>query len=381
MPLVYAPGIGLSTLFLSVVTEQFHGSWQIGLLATYGSGILFLLLASMGLYERVAKAIPYPIRMGIVAGLGLGIVRMGLEAAGVLIKNQNGFYDFGTLQSKEFLCGILGIGCILLFIKLKLRQAITLGLFFTYFIGMVMMFLDFIHTTGLGVSEFISTYFDYRWNFHGLTKVAFQFPRFSEMMDVGLILDFIIVTFIFSITHFFDSVGTVTATTSMIQKGDINFNDQYVKRSITANGVGSIISACLGTSSVTLYSESMIGIMGGGKTGLCAIVVAACMFVALLLAPMITAMTTFVMAPALIVVGLILMKQIKAIDRTKPIERLTSLLVFVYLGLTFRIAEAVLYGMLIYMVLMIISGKRRLLNRSSLLLFGFSIIYILLQLT
>jgi AGZA family xanthine/uracil permease-like MFS transporter len=241
--------------------------------------------------------------------------------------------------------------------------------------------IDYMNTTGSSIAEFITDNFSYCWDLSNLSEVAFQFPRIEDIFrSPSIVIELIVVIFVISITHFFDAVGTVTATTSMLQKEDINFNDQYMKRCIKTNGVGSIISACFGTSAVTIYAESTIGIMDGAKTGLCAIVVAVCMFFALILAPLVTAMTTFVMAPALIFIGCILIKHIKSIQRARPIEGLTSLIIFLYLGLTFKIAEAVLYGMLFYIVLMIARGKIKQLNRYSFLLLAFSVVYILLQL-
>ena len=192
---------------------------------------------------------------------------------------------------------------------------------------------------------------------------------------------FINAVFVFTMGHFFDVIGTNTSSFDAIYSGiDIRIKDTVsLKRAINVDGIGNVVSGLMGTSSVTAYAESLVGIVSGGKTGITALTTGCLFLLCFFFAPLFTSMAEFVAAPALIYVGLMLVIRYKEFDRNNKLLFFYGLFIIAYIGITFNIGNAVLYGLFIYAIIKMIINKQKA-TKGFWLMFAFVSIHIILNL-
>ena len=353
LPLALAPGLGVTSMFLGFATGEQGVHWSVLLLATYVSGILICAFVRFGIYDMIMEIMGDDFRRVLMSGIGLALFLYGISTTGLLEK-KSGFYTFGRIEPIPLtICGISII--VIYFLKKKNKKGFVLvGLMVAYFLSMSMSYYEAYQISGISIGDYMDDVFSFSYDARELTQVMISFPdvieSFSEKNTLFL---FVNAVFMFTMGHFFDAIGTNTSSFDAIYSDiDDRMKDTVsLKRAITVDGISSIASGLIGTPTVTAYGESLVGIVSGGKTGITALTTGCLFLLCFFMAPLFTSMATYVAAPALIYVGLMLLLRFREFDKSKKILFFFGIILILYVGISFNVGNAVLYGLLIYMLI------------------------------
>ncbi len=339
LPFALAPGMGLNAFFAFSVCLGMGYSWQFALTAVFLEGIIFLLLTAFNIRELIINAIPANMKHSISAGIGLFIAFIGMQNAGLIVNNDAVLVGLGDMKSAAVLVTLGGLLIIGVLLALKVKGALLIGIFVATLIGIP-----------LGVTHFPET---------GLVSappsvapIAFQFD-FTEIFSYKMA----IVLFTFLFVDMFDTVGTLVGVASKANMIDSNGKLPRVKQALFADAVGTTCGAMLGTSTVTTYVESASGVAEGGRTGLTSLTVAGMFFLALFFSPLFLMVPAAATAPALILVGSFMITPILKVNFDDYTESIPVFLTVIMMPLTYSIAEGIVFGMLAYVLLKVLSGK------------------------
>ena len=343
-PVALASGMGINAFFAFSVVGAMGYSWQTGLAAIFVSGLLFFIVSLTGLRAMIINAIPASLKHAVAAGIGFFITFIGLKNANIIVADPATFVALGDLGDKAVLVSVAGFLLTAIFFVLRVPAAIFLGM-----LGSALLSL------GLGVSSLPTAIIAPVPSLKPIIFGAFQ----GLSLNVLLRSDFWAVIFAFFFIDFFDTSGVLIAVgqrIGLIQK------DGSLKRgreALLADSIGTMAGAALGTSSVTSYIESMTGIEAGGRTGLTAVVCALCFLLTLFFSPLLTLVNASVTAPALIIVGCLMVDSLgRIVWRDLPLT-ISSFLTVIFMLLTFSIAEGIAIGFLVYPLMMIASKRWR----------------------
>jgi AGZA family xanthine/uracil permease-like MFS transporter len=338
-PLMMAPGMGLNAFFTYSLVLGQGIPWQTALGVVFLSGVIFLVLTTLGFRERLLKAIPDSLQLAISGGIGLFIAFIGLQSLGLVVKNDAVLVQLGHF-SPPVLLGLFGLLLgTLLFIR-RMRGALLLAILCVTLLGM---------TAGISALP------------QGLISlppspapIAFKLNILSAFR---LALWPAIFTFMF--VDLFDSLGTLLAVCREAEMVDRNGRIPGLGRMLTADALATVAGALLGTSTTTAYLESASGVADGGRTGLTGITTAALFFLAAFFAPLASAVPTYATAPALIMVGVFMMRSIGQIDFRHFEEGLPAFLTLLIMPLTYSIATGLAFGFLSHVLIKLCLGKIR----------------------
>lgn len=338
LPVALAPGMGLNAFFAFSVVLGMGYSWKLALTAVFIEGILFILMSLLNIREAIVKSIPKNIKNAVSVGIGLFIAFIGLQNAGIIVNNDATLVSLGTVTKGPALVAIIGLvisGALLAF---KVKGALLIGIVATTLVGI----------------PFGVTAVPKGWS----PVSAPAAPLFFQFQfDKVLTLDFLVVMFTFLFVDIFDTIGTLVGVTT--QAGLIDKNGQIprVKEALLADAVGTVAGAALGTSTVTSYIESASGIAEGGRTGLTSLVTGLLFGAALFLSPLFLLVPGAATAPALIIVGLFMLAPVKDLDLGDFTEAIPAFLTIVMMPLAYSIAEGLVFGILSYIFLKVVTGK------------------------
>lgn len=350
LPIALAPGLGMTTMFLSLATGEDALSWSALLLATYVAGIIICGLVSFGVYDKIMAVMDEEFRRMIMCGVGLALLLYGISTTGLLEKH-TGYYTIGRIDIVPLVICAVSILVIFYSKKTNRKGFIFFGLLVAYFLSITANYYEAYTTSGIMVDEYLKNVFKFSYDVREITKVMFAFPDVIDLLsDKRTVLLFVNAVFVFAMGHFFDAVGTNTSCFDAINSDiDQRMKDTVsLKRAICVDGIGNIASGIMGTPSVTTYGESMVGIVCGGKTGITALTTGCLFLLCFFFAPLFTSMETYVAAPALIYVGLHLLLRIREINRAQKIKFIFAICIVGYLGISFNIGYTVLYGLIVY---------------------------------
>ncbi|MDR2403029.1 MAG: NCS2 family permease [Spirochaetaceae bacterium] len=338
LPIALAPGMGLNAFFTYSVVFGMGYSWQIALTAVFCEGILFIILSFFNVREAIIKAIPINLKNAVAVGIGLFIALIGLVNAGVVVGDSGTITGLGSLTSGSAMVALIGLVVMIILYVLKIPGAILIGILITTIIGIP-----------FGVTVVPDGFSPVRFPDNPL---FFQFD-----FSVVLSLKFFVIFFTFLFVDIFDTVGTLVGVTT--QGGIINKQGEIprVKQALLADAVGTVAGAALGTSTVTSYVESAAGVAAGGRTGLTALSTAVLFLVALFLGPIFLLVPGAATAPALVLVGFLMMKSVTGIDFSDPTEGIPSFLAIIMMPFAYSVAEGIVYGILSYVILKLVTGK------------------------
>lgn len=347
-PIALAPGMGQNFFFLSVVLGQ-GVSWQIALAAVFVSGVIFFLLTFLRAREMLIDAVPQSLKHAIAVGIGLFIAFLGLTYAGIVERPEAGFLHIGELTRPATLVSLAGLAVTITLIARKVRGAILLGILFTTAVAW---------STGL-----------VEWQ--GLVAPPPSLaPTFLQLDLAGLRdVALIPVILIFLYMAMFDAIGTLIA---IGQQGGF-LRDGKLPRAtpaLMADASGTVFGSLLGSSTVTAYVESATGVAAGARTGLANIVTGALFLAALFFSPLIRMIgggvqtetgTTLLplTAPALIVVGSLIARNVREIEWSDPTESFPAFLVLIGIPFTNSIADGIAFGFISYPLLKLLAGRPR----------------------
>ena len=339
LPFGLAPGMGLNAFFVYTVCMGMGYTWQFALTAVLIEGIIFIILTLTNVREAILEAIPMSLRNAICAGIGLYIAFIGLQSSGVVVYNSSTLVTLGDITSGSGLLAIIGLFITSFLFARNVPGAILVGIILTMLIGIPM-----------GVTEF---------------KGVFALPDSIEPIfcqfewDKIFTMDMLVVVFTFFFIDMFDTVGTLVGVCAKDGLVDENGHVARLKQAFLADSIATTVGAALGTSTTTTYVESAAGVAQGGRSGLTALVVGCGFAVALLFSPLFLSIPSAATAPALIIVGLLMMSSVKDIPFDDFSESIPAFVCFVAMPFTYSIANGILLGMITYVVMNIITGKSK----------------------
>lgn len=339
-PFALAPGMGLNAFFTYSVVLGMSKSWQFALTAVFIEGIIFIILSLFKVREAIFNAIPMNLKKAVSVGIGLFIALIGFVNAGIVVTGDGTIVGLGTITDKGPILSLIGLIIMGLLLAKKVKGALFFGIIITTIIGIPM------GVTPLpeGIVQLPPSVKD----------VAFQF----EWSNI-LTFDMLIVIFTFLFVDIFDTVGTLVGVSSKAGMLDKDGKLPKVSQALFSDAVGTTVGACLGTSTVTTYVESAAGVAEGGRTGLTSLTTAVMFLLALFFSPIFNVIPSQATAPALVLVGLFMMSPIKEIDLEDFTEAIPAFLTIAMMPFAYSIAEGIVFGMVSYVILKLITGKWR----------------------
>jgi AGZA family xanthine/uracil permease-like MFS transporter len=337
-PIAMAPGIGLNNFFAILVVSG-KMNWQSALGVVFISGVLFLLLTLLGLRKRIIEAIPKSLVSAIAVGIGLFITFIGLKNLGIIVENEITLVSPGPL-GLTILIGLFGLLVMICLEIKKIRGALLIGIVASTILAAVCRKVEL-------PPQFISSHLN-------ISAIAFKLDIFSAM-KWGFFGSIFTLTFM----DMFDSIGTLVACCHQANMVDENNKIMGLGRLLGIDAVATVIGAVLGTSTVTAYVESAAGIEQGGRTGLTSVVTGVLFLLALLFVPIVAIVPLYATAPALIMVGLFMMKEVKNIDFSNLEEAFPAFLIIVIMGLSLSISSGLAFGFISFTLIKTVAGKTK----------------------
>ncbi|QSH91218.1 NCS2 family permease [Treponema medium] len=341
LPVALAPGMGLNAFFTYTVVIGMKYSPATALTAVFLEGLLFILLSFFNVREAIVESIPINLKKAVAAGIGLFITLIGMKNAEIIVDNPATLVGLGNVTSGPALLGIIGLVITAVLYVLRVPGSILLGILITTVIGIPMGV-----TVPFGgwenwsiVSVPAAPVF---WNFDFSNVFSFQFFT---------------VFFSFLFVDIFDTVGTLVGVTNRAGLVDKDGNIPRVKQALLSDAIGTVFGAMMGTSTVTSFVESTSGVAAGGRTGLTALTTGVFFLIALIFSPLFLLIPSAATAPALIIVGFLMLSAAAEIDFTDPTEGIPAFLTIVMMPFAYSIAEGIVYGIMSYVILKAVTGK------------------------
>lgn len=360
-PIALSAGLGLNAYFAYTIClnelADVENPFTIALTAVFVEGIIFIILSLFKAREAILNGIPQSLKSGISAGIGLFVAFIGLKGAGIVI-NPDGLatpLDLGDLGSAPVALAIIGFVLILVLTHFKVKGAVLIGIIATWVLGMVAEKTGwYVVDVEAGVYSVFPD-FSQGLQLSGIENTAFHF----NFEWVGShIIQFIAIVFAFLYVDLFDTIGTVVGVADKAGLLDKDGKLPRGGRVLMADAIGTTVGACLGTSTVTSFVESSAGVAEGGKTGLTAFTTG-CMFVlALFLAPVFLAIPSFATAPALIYVGMLMLKSITKINFNGDIADVVgAYLAVIMMPFSYSIATGIMFAVVVWTLIKVFTGK------------------------
>lgn len=346
-PVALAPAMGISVFFAYYVCGIVGLHWSVALGTVFWSGVIFLILTVTRLREKLINSIPLNLKYAIVVGIGMFIALIGLKNAGIVVANESTLVTLGSLGKPEPLLACIGMILMICLMIRNVQGAIFIGVLVTTVLAMI-----------TGVAPLPTC-------LHNILSVNLPSPApVLFKLDIVGALHYstlpIVVTF--TIVALFDNMGTLIGLT---RKAGFMHDDGHIDnigKALAADSVGTIISSFVGTSTVASYVESASGIAQGGRTGLTAITVAGLFALALLFSPIISLVPACATAPALVIVGAIMMSDVRHINFTDFTEGFPAFLTIIMMPMTYSIASGIGFAFISYPLIKLLTGRARDLN-------------------
>lgn len=339
-PFALAPGMGLNAYFAFSVVGAMGVPWQTALGAVFISGVIFVILTLSRVREMIIDAVPAVLKKAIGAGIGLFIALIGLNNAGIVVANPATLVALGDLGQPTTLLAIIGIALTAILLGLRVPGAILVGILLTTLIGGFM-----------GVTQAPEGFF-------GLPRFSTWAPILGKL-DIGAALALGVweIIFVFLFVDMFDTVGTLIGVSSQGNFLDREGKLPRANRALLADSIGTIAGSVFGTPTVTTYVESASGVAAGARTGLASLVVAGAFLLSLFFMPIVAIVPAAATAPALVVVGAMMIRQIDGIHWDDFTDALPAFLTVAAMPFTYSIATGIALGFILYPLLKFLTGK------------------------
>lgn len=344
LPVAVAPGIGISAFFSYYVCGTMGLHWKVALGAVFVSGVVFFLLTVTHLRQLIIQAVPPNLKRGIVVGIGLFITLIGLQNAGIVIKDPSTGLGLGNMLQAEAVLACVGLLFTVALVAHGVTGNMLIGIAFTSVLGMV-----------LGVCP-VPTGLD--------SVLRLQLPDLSGtflQMDLAGAFQYGLgsIVFTFTLVELFDNIGVLIGVTKKAGLIDAQGQIKNIDRALMTDSAATMLSAIVGTPTATSYLESAAGAAQGGRTGLTAIVVALLFSVCLFFAPLVSFVPSFATAIALILVGVMMMSEVLEIDFKDITEVFPAFMIIVMMPFTYSIASGFGFGFVSYVGVKALSGRIR----------------------
>ena len=337
LPLALAPGMGLNAYFTYTVVKGMGVPWQTALGAVFLSGILFLLLTLTGLRQQLVAAIPQELHAAVAGGIGLFIAFIGLRNSGIIVPSAATTVTLGNLHNPATALACLGIVIIAILQALRVKASMLIGVLATMAIGIAFHQVSW-HPTPVHLGDLAAT---------------------AGKLDIrgALGLHALEIIFVFLFVDLFDNIGTLVAVTERAGLIRPDGTIPKLNRIFFADATSTVAGSLLGTSTVTSYIESAAGVATGGRTGVTAITTGILFFLALFIAPVIGAIPAFATAPALILVGALMVGCVGQLSWDEPRIAIPAFLTIVTIPLTYSIATGLSLGIVSFAILELATGR------------------------
>lgn len=353
LPVALAPGLGLNAFFTYTVVLGMGCKWQLALTAVFVEGVLFIVLSLCGIRQAIIKSIPESLKKAVAVGIGLFITIIGLVNAGICTTDTGttiGFVNF-NMSHATAVVAVLGLIVTIILYILKVPGSILIGVVATTIIG-IPFGVTSIPDNFKAISTPAKPYF-FAFDFKGIMFNS------AGNFSFAVLGQFFIIFFTFLFTDLFDTIGTLLGIAEQGNLKDKNGDIKNVKGALLSDAIGTTVGACLGTSTVTSFVESASGVAAGGRTGLTSVVTAIMFLLSLFLAPLFALIPAAATAPALIFVGYLMMKSVKAIDFNDPTEGIPSFITIMAMPFSYSIAKGISWGIISYVICKIAARKAK----------------------
>lgn len=338
-PIALAPGMGLNAYFTFTVCLKMHIPWQTALGAVFLSGILFLALTGTGVRQMILRAIPHELYAAVASGIGLFIALIGLQHAGLVVRDPDTLVTLGNVRNTGTVLALLGLLLMVALEARKVRGSILIGVLAVTAAAW-----------GLGLTHWTHASF----SLGAMTATAFKL-NIGAALGKGLLE----IVFVFFFVDLFDNLGTLVAVTKRAGLIEKDHSIPRLNRILFADATATVFGSLAGTSTVTSYVESTAGVAAGGRSGVTAIVSGLLFLVALAASPFVGMVPPAATAPALILVGCMMLATITEIPWSEPLVALPAFLTLVMIPLTYSIANGLGFGMIAWAALHLVTGKVR----------------------
>ena len=362
LPFVLSAGMGLNAYFAYTVCGSMGYSWEVAPTAVFAEGIIFIILSLTNVREALFNAIPATLKIAVAVGIGLFITFIGLQNAHIVVDSSTlvtvfsfrGSVEAGTFQSEGITVLLALVGIIITSVLLikRVKGNILIGILATWILGMICQ------AVGLYVPNPEAGFYSL------FPSGVFSMPASvaptgeAELSVVGT-LNFVVVMFAFLFVDMFDTLGTLIGCASKADMLDKDGKLPQIKGALFADAVGTTVGAVLGTSTITTFVESSSGIAEGGRTGLTSIVAGGLFLIALFLSPVFLAIPSFATAPALVVVGFLMMQKVVKIEWENLVEAIPAFIAIFAMPFMYSISEGIAMGVISYVLIHLLAGKAR----------------------
>ena len=363
-PFVLAPGMGLNAYFAYTVVLQMGYTWQMALAAVFVEGLIFIALSLTNVREAIFNAIPINLKHAVSAGIGLFIAFIGLQNAKIVVDSATlvSVYSFkGSIAAGNFnsegitvLLAVIGVLITGILIVKGIKGNILWGILITWILGILCEVTGLYQPNAdLGMFSVIP---DFTSGF-GIPsmKETFMHVDFSRVLS----LDFLVVMFAFLFVDMFDTLGTLIGVASKADMLDKDGKLPKIRGALLSDAIGTSLGALFGTSTTTTFVESASGVAEGGRTGLTAVTAAAFFGLSLFLSPIFLAIPSFATAPALIVVGFLMISAILKVDFNDFTEAIPAYIAVIAMPFMYSISEGIAMGVISYVVINLATGRAK----------------------
>ena len=348
LPFALAPGMGLNAFFAYTIVLTMGYTWQFALTAVFLEGLIFLLLTVTGLRQKIVDCMPLLLRRSISPGIGLFIAFIGLKNAGIVTSSPSTFVTLGNLHDPSVLLACFGILLSAVLLVRGVTGALLVGILATTVVGIP---LGVTHCDAVVSAP------------PSMAPVFCQF-EWSSIVSVDMVI--CVLTFLF--IDMFDTIGTLIGVSNRAGMVDEDGNIPRLKHAFMADAIGTTVGAMLGTSTVTTYVESASGVNVGGRSGLTAFAAAMCFALSLFLAPLVLAIPGQATAPALVLVGVMMMHDIRKVHFNDYVSAIPCFVCIALMPLTYSISDGILMGLISWVIIHTFSGHYRQLNAGMVIL-------------
>ncbi len=338
-PIALAPGMGLNAYFTYTVCLKMHIPWQTALGAVFISGVLFLALTGTGIRQMILRSIPHELYAAVASGIGLFIAFIGFRNAGLVVGDSATLVGLGNVRNPSAALALFGLALMVVLEVRKVRGSILIGVLATTVLAWALGLVHWTPAPG---------------GFHALAATAFQL-NLRGALNKGLLE----IIFVFFFVDLFDNVGTLVAVTKRAGLIAPDHTIPRLNRILFADATATIFGSLTGTSTVTSYVESTAGVAAGGRSGIVAIVTGLLFLGAIGAAPYVGIVPQAATAPALILVGSMMLTTITEIHWHKPLVGIPAFLTLVLIPLTYSIANGLGFGVIAWAVLHLAAGRYR----------------------
>jgi len=341
LPFALAPGMGLNAFFAFTVVIEMGYSWQFALTAVLIEGIIFILLTFLKVREAIVNSMPDVIKNAVSVGIGLFIAFIGFQSAGIIVNDESVLLTLGNMKDPSVVIALAGLVITGILLIRRVKGALLIGMLITTVLAIVVGQAT-LPTAVVSAPPSLKPIF---WKFVGWEEI--------------LSWDMLIVVFTFLFVDLFDTLGTFIGVSTKAGLLDEKGNVPNIGKALFSDAVGTTVGAMLGTSTVTTYVESASGVAEGGRTGLTALTTGILFLISMIFAPILTAIPGIATAPILILVGSFMMSPILRINFDDFTEAIPAFLTIIIMPLAYSIAEGLVFGIVYYVLLKLLSGKGR----------------------